>query len=271
MSSADSSTPTKRSAADAAHTISPYASKLPKLASPSKDTLSEGDTDSDLFFMLQQMFAGCESDPTHIKALYGVYLKQVQTKAEHSNNAMLQQMLAGCESDPTHIKALYGVYLEQVQTKAGSELKTVNLEGFRADVTGLRKRLADVEFDTDEDRHRALRRCRRRVSDSRSDSRSPSDSRTSSWSRTLAMGPNTEQLAQGSCTQWAQRHASACEGCDPNKILTLATVVDQMNAGEIEVALDMVSQQKQSIQAAKAKGGPWGEAQRTCQRKVGVM
>ena len=126
MSSAGSSTPTKRSAADAGHTISPYASKLPKLASPSKDTLSEGDADGDRF-LLQQMITGCESDPTHIKALYGVYLKRVQTKAEHSNSAMESETLFqdGCQI--SSLTDFVGRFVEKRSDLTFSELKTVNL------------------------------------------------------------------------------------------------------------------------------------------------
>ena len=125
MSSADSSTPTKRSAADAAHAISPYASKLPNLASPAKDTLSEGDANGDRF-LLKQITTGGESDPTHIKALR-VYLKRVQTKAQHANRAMKSETLFqdGCQI--SSLTDFVDRFVEKHSDLTFSELKTVNL------------------------------------------------------------------------------------------------------------------------------------------------
>ena len=125
MSSAGSSTPTKRSAADAAHAISPYASKLPKLASPGKDTLSEGDADGD-----RSMITGFEADPSrYIKALYGVYLIKLsmQTKAQHANSATESETLFqdGCQI--SSLTDFVDRFVEKHSDLTFSELKTVNL------------------------------------------------------------------------------------------------------------------------------------------------
>ena len=72
----------------------------------------------------------------------------------------------------------------------------------------------------------------------------------------------SSQLRQVPCTQWAQNHANVSEVRDQKEILTLATVIDQVNANELGTALDVIVQRIQAIQNAKVKGGSWEKAQK---------
>eukprot|EP00974_Lingulodinium_polyedra_P108820 10532385-Lingulodinium_polyedra.AAC.1 len=73
---------------------------------------------------------------------------------------------------------------------------------------------------------------------------------------------STDQLRRVSVTQWAQQHAGVADVRDQREVLTLAAILDHINADELACALDTLVQRVHAIQAAKSKGGKWDDAQR---------
>lgn len=72
----------------------------------------------------------------------------------------------------------------------------------------------------------------------------------------------SKQLRNVSVRTWAAREAGVNELRDQREVATLAAILDHVNLGEIEQALDVLVQRIQSIQLAKQKGSSWEKSER---------
>lgn len=71
----------------------------------------------------------------------------------------------------------------------------------------------------------------------------------------------SKQLHRVSVTTWAQTHSGLTEQRDLKGVLTLAAVIDLVNADDLSAAMDTMTQRIAAIQRAKAKGGSWEKAE----------
>jgi hypothetical protein len=70
----------------------------------------------------------------------------------------------------------------------------------------------------------------------------------------------TKQYRSHSIVDWALHHSGLTETRDQKEVMTLALVMDSINARKLETAMDVLAQRIAAIQAAKAKGGSWEKA-----------
>ena len=71
----------------------------------------------------------------------------------------------------------------------------------------------------------------------------------------------SKQLREVSVTQWAQQAAGLSEVRDQREVLTLASVMDHINANDLATAMDILSQRISAVQRAKTAGGDWKKAE----------
>ena len=78
----------------------------------------------------------------------------------------------------------------------------------------------------------------------------------------LTKGRLTEskQLRDVSLTAWASSMTGLSEMRDLREVKNLATAMEYINAGELSMAMDVLTQRIAAIQAAKEKGGTWEAA-----------
>ena len=81
--------------------------------------------------------------------------------------------------------------------------------------------------------------------------------------RKLSQGrlQRTGQLRNVSTTAWAAQYTGLTEQRDLKEVMTLATVVDLVNARDLAAAMDVLCQRVVAIQRAKVKGGSWEKAE----------